>query len=49
MAARGYQPKLVLVATGNATNEQVLSALLGAADAIESALAELETGVVVVG
>lgn len=49
VAARGYLPKLVLLAIGNATSGQVLNALLGAADAIESALEEAGTGVVVLG
>ena len=47
VAARGYQPRLVHVALGNVTNGQVLNALLDRADGIEAALAEADTGVVV--
>ena len=47
VAARGYRPKLVHVALGNATNGQILDALLDRADGIEAALAEAGTGVVV--
>ena len=47
VAARGYRPKLVRVSLGNATNGQILNALLDRADGIEAALAEAGTGVVV--
>ena len=47
VAARGYRPRLVHVALGNATNGQILNALLDRADSIEAALAEAGTGVVV--
>ena len=47
MAPRGYRPKLVHVSLGNATNGQILNALLDRADGIEAALAEAGTGVVV--
>ena len=47
VAARRYRPKLVHVALGNATNGQILNALLDRADGIEAALAEADTGVVV--
>jgi predicted nuclease of predicted toxin-antitoxin system len=48
IAARGYRPKLVKIALGNVRNEQVLTALLSAADQIEAALADPEIGVVVI-
>ena len=47
VAARGYRPRLVHVSLGNATNGQILNALLDRADGIEAALAEAGTGVVV--
>ena len=47
VAARGYRPRLVHVSLSNATNGQILSALLDRADSIEAALAETGTGVVV--
>lgn len=49
VAMRGYQPRLVHVALGNATNDQILSALLAAADDIEAAFADVVTGSVVLG
>ena len=49
VAARGYRPKLVQVALGNAGNEAVLAAILAAADRLEAALAEPGVGVVVLG
>jgi predicted nuclease of predicted toxin-antitoxin system len=49
VAARGYRPQLIHVALGNASNDQILSALLSAADRIEQALADPLTGVVVLG
>jgi predicted nuclease of predicted toxin-antitoxin system len=48
VAARGYRPKLVHLALGNAGNDQVLSALLSAADRLDAALADTSVGVVVV-
>ena len=48
IAARAYRPKLVRVALGNATNDQILTTLLAAADRIESALLQPDIGVVVV-
>jgi len=48
VAARGYRPKLVHLALGNASNERVLRALLAATPAIEAALSEPGTGVVIV-
>ena len=47
VAARGYRPRLVRVAMGNVGNERILQALLSSADAIEAALADPATGVVV--
>jgi predicted nuclease of predicted toxin-antitoxin system len=47
VAARAYAPKLVRIAMGNVANERVLAALLSSADAIEAALADPATGVVV--
>lgn len=44
--ARGYRPKLVHVALGNATNDTVLEALLAAAARLEEAFADPEVGVV---
>ena len=48
VAARGYRPKLVHLALGNVSNDRVPGAMLAAADAIEAALSEPGTGVVVV-
>jgi predicted nuclease of predicted toxin-antitoxin system len=48
VAARGYRPKLVHLALGNAGNDQVLSALLSAAGRLDAALADASVGVVVV-
>lgn len=48
VAARRYQPQLVHLALGNASNEAVLAALLAAADRIEAALAQAGVGVVMV-
>jgi predicted nuclease of predicted toxin-antitoxin system len=47
--ARNYQPKLVHLAMGNAGNDQILAALNAAAVAIDAALHDGDTGVVVVG
>jgi len=49
VAARGYRPRLVHVALGNAGNDRVLDALLAAADAIEAAFTDARVGVAVVG
>lgn len=49
VAARGYRPKLLHVALGNASNDRILSALLAAADDIDAALADAVTGMVVLG
>ncbi len=49
VAARGYRPKLVHLALGNAGNERVLAALLSAAERLDTALADPGVGVVVVG
>ena len=49
VAARGYRPKLLHVALGNASNDRILSALLAAADHIDNALADAATGMVVLG
>jgi len=48
VAARAYRPKLLRLALGNATNDQVLPALLAAADRIEAALSQDNVGVVVI-
>ena len=47
LAARGYRPKRVHGSLGNATNAQILNALLDRTQDIQSALAEAGTGVVV--
>ena len=47
--ARGYRPRLIHMALGNASNDRVLAALLDAADRIDAAFADSQTGVVVVG
>ena len=49
VAARGYRPKLIHVALGNAGNDAVLAAILAAADRLEAALADQGVGVVVLG
>jgi predicted nuclease of predicted toxin-antitoxin system len=48
VASRRYRPKLVRITLGNAGNEQVLSALLSAADQLEISLAQPDVGVVVI-
>lgn len=48
VAARGYQPRLVHLALGNASNDAVLGALLAAADRLHAAFDDPATGVVVV-
>jgi len=47
VSARGYRSKLVHLALGNVTNDQILSALLAAADDIQSAFGDTTTGSVV--
>ncbi|NWG74319.1 MAG: DUF5615 family PIN-like protein [Rubrivivax sp.] len=49
LAVRGYRPRLVHLALGNATNDQVLTTLLAAADRIEAAFSDERVGVVTVG
>ena len=48
VVARGYRPKLVQIALGNASNDEVLSALLGAADRLERALSQSEICIAVI-
>jgi predicted nuclease of predicted toxin-antitoxin system len=48
VAARAYRPKLIRLVLGNATNDQVLAALLGAADHIENALSQTDIGIAVI-
>ena len=48
VAARGYQPKLVHLALGNASSDRILAALTGVAADIAASLADPGTGVVVV-
>ena len=48
VAARGYKPKLVLLALGNVANTAVADALLAAADRLEQAFSDPMTGVVVI-
>lgn len=48
VAARGYQPRLILLALGNVSNDSVLAALLAASDRLEQAFTDPATGVVVV-
>lgn len=47
VAARDYQPRLIHLALGNASNDRVLAALLAAADGLHRAFEEPATGVVV--
>lgn len=47
VAARAYRPQLVRIAMANVGNESILAALLSGADAIEAALADPATGIVV--
>lgn len=49
VAARGYRPRLILLAMGNTGNDAVLAALLAAADRLHDAFADPDTGVVVLG
>ena len=48
VAARSYRPKLVRLALGNATNDQILVALLGASDRLEEVLHQPDVGIVVI-
>ena len=48
VAVRGYRPKLIQIALGNVSNDEVLSALLGAADRLENALSQEEIGIAVI-
>ncbi len=48
VAARTYRPKLVRVALGNVGNDQVLAALLAAAERIEAALTQGDIGVAII-
>jgi predicted nuclease of predicted toxin-antitoxin system len=48
VTALRYQPKLVQIALGNASNDQILHALLRSADHIENALEQQDVGIVVV-
>ncbi len=45
-AVRGFPPKVVLLALGNCTNQQVVRVLIDAADEIRQALADENTGLV---
>ena len=47
VSAHGYRPKLVHLALGNVTNDQILSALLAAAADIEAAFSDTTTGSIV--
>ena len=49
VAARGWRPRLVHLALGNADNDAVLAVFLGAADRLARAFADPATGVVVLG
>ena len=48
VTSRGYRPKLIRLAIGNATNDRVLAALLAAADRIEQALGQDDVGIAVI-
>jgi predicted nuclease of predicted toxin-antitoxin system len=48
VAARDYNPKVVYLAMGNASNDRILAALLAAADRIEAALSQPDIGIVIV-
>lgn len=48
VAARGYRPKLVHLALGNASNDAMLNALLSAADRLDAALSQPGVGIAVV-
>ena len=49
VAARGWRPRLVHLALGNADNDAVLAVFLGAADRLAQAFAVPATGVVELG
>jgi len=49
VSARNYEPKLVALALGNASNDRILAALNVAAADVHAALNDVDTGVVVVG
>jgi predicted nuclease of predicted toxin-antitoxin system len=48
VAARGYRPRLIHLALGNAGNDAVLAALLAAAERLQLAFDDPNTGVVVI-
>jgi predicted nuclease of predicted toxin-antitoxin system len=48
VAARGYRPRLIHLALGNAGNDAVLAALLAAAERLYLAFDDPNTGVVVI-
>jgi predicted nuclease of predicted toxin-antitoxin system len=48
VAARGYRPRLIHLAMGNASNETVLASLLEAAERLQRAFEDPSTGVVVI-
>jgi predicted nuclease of predicted toxin-antitoxin system len=48
VAARGYRPRLILLALGNVGNDTVLAALLAAAERLQRAFDDPATGVVVI-
>ena len=48
VAARGYRPKLIHLAMGSVGNDDVLAALISAADRLLSALSDPATGVAVI-
>ena len=48
VAARGYRPRLIHLALGNAGNDAVLAALLAAADRLQAAFEDPATGMVVI-
>lgn len=49
VAVRSYRPKLLHVALGNVSNDEILRALLETADQIDAAFTDPTTGVVTVG
>ena len=49
VAARGYRPKLILLALGNVGNDAVLAALLSAASRLHAVLEDSDIGIVEVG
>lgn len=48
VTARGYRPRLVFLALGNASNDAVLAALLGSADRLQDAFADPAVGIVTI-